>query len=67
MEKVEINSTAQSAEENLGASKFKKSHSLRFEKRVVRTLTGAELKLAAGGTVCTFMSIFGGTVTHTKE
>jgi hypothetical protein len=56
VEKIDVRSTDQPAEENAGAAKFKKSRPLRLEKQVIRTLTGAELKLVGGG---------GGDVTET--
>jgi hypothetical protein len=46
MEKIKDRNTTQSAGE------FRKSQSLRLEKQTIRTLTGAELKLAGGGCGC---------------
>jgi len=42
----------QSVEQTAGASKPRKSQSLRLDKQTIRTLTGAELKLVAGGLYC---------------
>jgi hypothetical protein len=52
METIEIRSTAQSADETAGPSNFRKSQSLRLDKQIIRTLTGAELKLVGGGLAC---------------
>jgi len=52
MSNIEIRSTAQSAEEAVGAGKSNKSHSLRLDKQTIRTLTGAELNLVGGGAGC---------------
>jgi hypothetical protein len=49
MEEIEARSTARSADDKAGASKSRKSQSLRLEKQTIRTLTGAELKLVGGG------------------
>jgi hypothetical protein len=49
MDKIEVRSTAQSAEETAGSSNIRKPQSLRLEKQTIRTLTGAELSLAGGG------------------
>jgi hypothetical protein len=49
MKEIEARSTVQSAEETAGASKSRKSQSLRLDKQTIRTLTGAELKLVGGG------------------
>ena len=49
MNKIENNSTVQSAAEAAGASKSRKSQSLRLDKQTIRILTGAELKLVGGG------------------
>ena len=46
MEKIEVPSTTESAETKTGA---KKSPSLRLDKRVIRTLSEADLGQAAGG------------------
>jgi hypothetical protein len=53
METIEVRNTAQSAEEMAGASKSRKSQSLRLDKQIIRTLTGAELQLVSGGRGCT--------------
>jgi hypothetical protein len=55
MNKIEDFRTAPSAHETAGASNFRKSQSLRLDKQIIRTLTGAELKLAGGG--CAVLSI----------
>ena len=49
MKEIEARSNVQSAEERTGASKSRKSQSLRLEKQTIRTLTGAELKVVGGG------------------
>ena len=56
MDKTEDRRTAQSAEETASSNHIRKSPSLRLHKRVIRTLTGAELKLVGGGTHCTFIT-----------
>ena len=53
MDKIEDRDTAQSAPEAAGASKSKRSQSLRLDKQTIRTLTGAELRLVAGGACLT--------------
>jgi hypothetical protein len=55
MNKIEDRSTAQSVEKMTGRSNLRKSQTLRLEKQIIRTLTGAELKLAGGG--CSILSI----------
>jgi hypothetical protein len=52
MNKIEDRSTAQSVEKMTGRSNIRKSQSLRLDKQIIRTLTGAELMLA-GGVGCT--------------
>jgi hypothetical protein len=42
----------QYVEETAGASKPRRLQSLRLDKQTIRTLTGAELKLVAGGMAC---------------
>jgi hypothetical protein len=42
-----------SVAEAAGASKPRKSQSLRLDKQIIRTLTGAELSLAGGGAATT--------------
>jgi hypothetical protein len=49
MDKIEVRSTAQSAEETAGSGKIRMSPFLRLEKQTIRTLTGAQLKLVGGG------------------
>jgi hypothetical protein len=51
MDKIESHN-GQAAEEKASRGKSSKSQSLRFEKQTIRTLTGAELKLVGGGTIC---------------
>jgi hypothetical protein len=53
MDKIEVRSTAQSAEETAGSSNIRKPQSLRLEKQTIRTLTGGEMRLVGGGTVTT--------------
>ena len=48
MKKIEERSAGQSAEKAADSSKFTKSQSLRLDKQTIRTLTGAELRLARG-------------------
>jgi hypothetical protein len=48
MKTIDAHSTVQSADATPGASKSRKSQSLRLEKQTIRTLTGAELTLVAG-------------------
>jgi hypothetical protein len=48
VDKSEDRRTAQSAEETAGSNHIRKSPSLRLDKQVIRTLTGAELKVVAG-------------------
>ena len=54
MDKINVCSTVQSAEQAAGPSTIGKSPSLRLEKQIIRTLTGAELRLVGGGTVTEF-------------
>jgi hypothetical protein len=49
MDKINVRSTVQSADETAGTSNIRKSHSLRLDKQIIRTLTGAELRLVGGG------------------
>ena len=49
MNKIENNSTVESAAEAAGASKSRTSQSLRLDKQTIRTLTGAELRSVGGG------------------
>jgi hypothetical protein len=49
MNKIEDHRTAQSANETAGLGNLSKSQSLHLEKQIIRTLTGAELRLAGGG------------------
>jgi hypothetical protein len=49
MKTIDARSTVQSADATAGASKSRKSQSLRLEKQTIRTLTGAELHLVGGG------------------
>jgi len=63
LNKIENNSTAQSAAETDSASKGGKSQSLRLEKQTIRTLTGAQLKLVGGGDSCGAITC-GHTFTH---
>ena len=63
MNKIENNSTAQSAAEADSPSNGRKSQYLRFEKQTIRTLTGAELKLVGGGDSCGAITC-GHTFTH---
>jgi hypothetical protein len=49
MKKIEDRSTVESAAETAGASKSRKSQSLRLDKQTIRTLTGAELRSVGGG------------------
>jgi hypothetical protein len=49
MKKIEDRSTVESAAETAGASKSRKSQTLRLEKQTIRILTGADLKLVGGG------------------
>ncbi len=53
MDKINVRSTVQSAEQTAGPSTIGKSPSLRFEKQTIRTLTGGEMRLVGGGTVTT--------------
>jgi hypothetical protein len=48
MEKIE-DRRARSANETHSVSDGRNSRSLRLEKQIIRTLTGAELRLAGGG------------------
>ena len=50
MKQIETRSTRSTAE-GAGA-KFEKSQSLRLNKQIIRTLTGEDLKLVAGGGDC---------------
>ena len=52
MEKIEVRNTTQSAKETAGPSNISKSQFLRLDKQIIRTLTGAELKLVAGAGGC---------------
>jgi hypothetical protein len=56
MDRIEDRRTAQSAAETGGPGKGRKSQSLRLEKQIIRTLTGAELKLVGGGANCTVIT-----------
>ena len=56
MEKIEVRHNTQSADATAAAGKFSKSQFLRLDKQTIRTLTGAELKLAGGGMHCTCCS-----------
>jgi hypothetical protein len=49
MNKIEDRRTAQSIEKLPGPSNIRKSQSLHLDKQIIRTLTGAELRLAGGG------------------
>jgi hypothetical protein len=49
MDKIEDCSTAQCAEETAGSNRVRKSQSLHLDKQIIRTLTGAELRLVGGG------------------
>jgi hypothetical protein len=49
MKSIEVRDTTQSLDETAGPSNLSKSQSLRLDKQIIRTLTGAELKLAGGG------------------
>jgi hypothetical protein len=49
MDKIKVRSTAQSTEQTVGSSNIRTSPFLRLEKHIIRTLTGAQLKLAGGG------------------
>ena len=53
-DKINVRSTLQAAEQTAGPSTIRKSPSLRLEKQIIRTLTGAELGLVGGGTVTEF-------------
>ena len=73
MKEIAARSNVQSADEVAGASKFRKSQSLRLDKQTIRTLTGAELKLVGGASDCgpgtgtgTGNGTGNGTHTHTK-
>jgi hypothetical protein len=46
------NRNTQAADETAAPSNFSKSQSLRLDKQIIRTLTGAELKLVGGGRAC---------------
>ena len=52
MNKIEDRSTDQSAQETAGPSNFRKSQTLRLDKQIIRTLTGRELKIVGGATIC---------------
>jgi hypothetical protein len=56
MDKLEDRRTAQCAEEAAGSNHARRSLSLRFDKHVIRTLTGTELKLVGGGANCTIIT-----------
>ena len=49
MDKTQENRTVQFADKATGTGEFTKSPSLHFNKQTIRILTGAELRLAAGG------------------
>jgi hypothetical protein len=49
MNKIEDRSIVQSAEPMTARSNIHKSHALRLDKQIIRTLTGAELRLVGGG------------------
>ena len=49
MDKIEDRRAASSAAETDSASKDRTSQTLRLEKQIIRTLTGAELRLVGGG------------------
>ena len=49
MNKIEDRRTSQSAQETDGPSNIRRSQSLRLDKQIIRTLTGAQLKLVGGG------------------
>ena len=51
MDKIESHNGQAAAEETASRGKSSKQ-SLRFEKQIIRTLTGAELKRVGGGTIC---------------
>jgi hypothetical protein len=57
MEKIEVRNSVESAEA-AGASTLRKSRSLRLDKQIIRTLSGAELKLV-GGAACNDASCCG--------
>jgi hypothetical protein len=52
MHEIKDRRTSQSAQETDGPTNIRRSQSLRLDKQIIRTLTGAELKLAGGG-ACT--------------
>jgi hypothetical protein len=52
MKKIEELSAAESAETAADPSKFMKAQSLRLDKQIIRTLTGAELRIVGGGHGC---------------
>jgi hypothetical protein len=52
MNKIEDRRTSQSAQETDGPSNIRRSQSLRLDKQIIRTLTGAELKLVGGAAGC---------------
>jgi len=49
MDKIEVRTTVKPADEAPAQSNGRKSPSLHLEKQTIRTLSGAELRLAAGG------------------
>jgi hypothetical protein len=49
MNKIEDRRTAQSSQETTGPSNIRKSPSLHLDTQIIRTLTGAELKIVGGG------------------
>ena len=65
MREIKDHSNVQPAAE-AGASKFRKSQSLRLDKQTIRTLTGAELKLV-GGACGTGTGTGNGTCTKSQE
>jgi hypothetical protein len=65
MDKIEIHNGQAAPEEKAIRGKSSKQ-SLRFEKQTIRTLSGAELKLVGGGTVCLPFSCIISEVLRTK-
>jgi hypothetical protein len=49
MDKIEDDSTIQSAVQSTAPRNVRKPQSLRFERQLIRSLTGAQLKLVGGG------------------
>ena len=66
MREINDHSNVQSVDATAGASKSRKSQSLRLEKQTIRTLTGAELKLV-GGACGTGTGTGNGTCTRSTE